>query len=92
MTPTNVLLSGVVGSVAYGLATPDSDLDILGIFAVPTAQLHGLRQPQQTYTATGPDYTYHEVTKAVRLMMGGNPTVLELLYLDNYPHENASRC
>jgi hypothetical protein len=34
--PGTVLLSGIVGSQAYGLATPDSDVDRLGMFAFPT--------------------------------------------------------
>lgn len=31
-----MLLAGIVGSTAYGLAGPDSDVDRLGVFAVPT--------------------------------------------------------
>lgn len=42
-----VLLSGVVGSTAYGLAGPHSDVDRLGVFAVATAALHGLHPPAE---------------------------------------------
>jgi hypothetical protein len=35
MDVPNMLLSGVVGSVAYGLDTEDSDVDRLGMFAYP---------------------------------------------------------
>ncbi|MFD7300744.1 DNA polymerase beta superfamily protein, partial [Streptomyces pharetrae] len=42
MTVNNILLSGVVGSTAYGLAHEDSDVDRLGVFAAPTESLHGL--------------------------------------------------
>ncbi|MFE6988388.1 DNA polymerase beta superfamily protein, partial [Streptomyces pharetrae] len=31
MTVNNILLSGVVGSTAYGLAHEDSDVDRLGV-------------------------------------------------------------
>ena len=31
-----ILLQGIVGSTAYGLAGPDSDVDRLGVYAAPT--------------------------------------------------------
>jgi predicted nucleotidyltransferase len=39
----NIILSGIVGSTAYGLDTPESDVDRAGIFAVDTEELFGLR-------------------------------------------------
>lgn len=82
----NTLLSGVVGSTAYGLATPTSDIDTLGIFAYDTTDLYGLTAPQETYVAKDPDpdETMHEAAKACRLMLACNPTVLEILWLDSY--------
>ncbi len=77
----NALLSGVVGSTAYGLAGPGSDVDRLGLFAAPTAAFHGLRPPAETHTSTSPDATYHEARKWCRLALGGNPTVTELVWL-----------
>lgn len=79
----NVLLSGIVGSTAYGLAGPDSDVDRLGIYAAPTAAFHGLTEPQETYAdkAPDPDYTMHEARKYARLALQGNPTVMELMWL-----------
>lgn len=84
VTPDNILLAGVVGSHAYGLATPESDVDTLGMFAATTNRFFGLRQPQESYVSNDPDVTYHEVGKTLRLMMQCNPTVLELLWLNNY--------
>lgn len=82
----NVLISGVVGSTAYGLATPTSDVDTLGIFAHNTTDLYGLDYPQETYVTKDPDpdVTLHEARKACRLMLQCNPTVLEILWLDSY--------
>ncbi|WP_432169080.1 nucleotidyltransferase domain-containing protein [Streptomyces sp. 1222.5] len=77
----HVLLSGIVGSTAYGLDRPGSDIDRLGIFAVPTEQLHGLRRPTESHVTTGPDRTLHEAAKWARLALGGNPTVMELVWL-----------
>lgn len=82
MFPGTVLLSGVVGSTAYGLDTPDSDTDRLGIFAAPTVAFHGLRKPEESHVTTHPDATFHEAAKWVRLALGGNPTVTELVWLD----------
>lgn len=76
-----VLLAGVVGSTAYGLDGPDSDVDRLGMFAVPTICLLGLEKPAESVVTVKPDATYHEAGKAARLILGGNPTASELLWL-----------
>jgi predicted nucleotidyltransferase len=80
----HVLLQGVVGSTAYGLATPESDIDRLGIFAWPTTRWFDLTAPRETLDSHDPDICLHEVAKACRLMLGGNPTVTEILWLDDY--------
>jgi hypothetical protein len=82
-----VLLAGVVGSTAYGLAGPDSDVDSLGVFAAPTASFHGLHLPidrAATVVRHDPDVTMHEARKFAMLCLGGNPTVTELLWLAGY--------
>ena len=80
----NVLLAGVVGSTAYGLAHEGSDIDLLGMFAAPTADLHGLHQPQESVVRNKPDSTFHEAGKAVRLILSSNPTASEILWLEEY--------
>jgi hypothetical protein len=79
-----VLLQGVVGSTAYGLAHAGSDVDRLGVFAAPTQAFHGLHAPTQTRTTTNPDGTWHEAGKYARLALACNPTALELLWLDTH--------
>ncbi|MEV5987429.1 nucleotidyltransferase domain-containing protein [Streptomyces sp. NPDC052051] len=81
MTVPNVLLTGIVGSTAYGLAHEGSDVDRLGMFAAPTEALHGLRRPKESHVSTAPDRTLHEAAKWCRLALGGNPTVMELVWL-----------
>lgn len=81
------VLSGIVGSTAYGLAGPDSDVDRLAFAAAGTADLHGLHPPagkRASRVTTGPDVTTHEIGKAVALLLSCNPTVNELLWLDSY--------
>lgn len=80
----NLILQGVVGSQAYGLATPDSDVDRLGIYAVDTAELFGLQQPAETRVTLKPDSTFHEARKFCALAVQCNPSVLELLWLGRY--------
>lgn len=86
--PANVLLAGVVGSTAYGLNHAGSDVDRLGMYAAPTVSFHGLRPPigdRDTVVIKHPsDAVYHEALKYVRLVMKGNPSVTELLWLDRY--------
>jgi predicted nucleotidyltransferase len=82
--PANVLLSGVVGSTAYGLAGPHSDVDRLGVFAVPTTALHGLHPPRESIVEHDPDVTLHEAAKFCRLALSCNPTAMELLWLPEY--------
>lgn len=83
-----LILAGIVGSTAYGLAGPDSDVDRLGVYAAPTIQFHGLHPPtgkQASVVVTNPsDATYHEAGKLASLCLGGNPTVMELLWLPEY--------
>lgn len=84
MHVTNILLSGVVGSTAYGLAGPDSDIDRLGVFAAPTTAFHGLTFPTESIVSSKPDATHHEARKYCSLALGGNPTVSELMWLDSH--------
>jgi uncharacterized protein len=88
MTDYEVLLSGVVGSTAYGLAGPDSDVDRLGVFAYPTLDLLGLAARRDTIDSHDPDVAMHEAAKYVRLALACNPTVLELMFLPQYETVN----
>jgi predicted nucleotidyltransferase len=83
----NTLLLGIVGSTAYGLAGPHSDVDRLGVFAVPTVALHGLHPPKETLVTHDPDVTLHEAAKFCRLALSCNPTAMELLWLPDDLYE-----
>jgi hypothetical protein len=90
----DLVLVGLVGSKAYGLDHAGSDEDYLGVFQLDTATLLGLGKPHETVTNTHldhpglPDYTYQELGKFVKLALQGNPTILELLWLDQYVTQN----
>lgn len=93
-SPWTTLLSGVVGSHAYGLAGPHSDVDTLTVAAAPTEDFHGLHLPigkAASRVSTNPDVTVHEAGKFVALCLSANPTVTELLWLpdDCYVEKHA---
>jgi|SRR6185437_1067155 len=85
----HILLQGIVGSTAYGLAGPESDVDRAGVFAHPTALLFGLSKPAESIVTTKPDVTYHEAEKACRLMLSCNPTAMETLWLESWEIKTA---
>src|SRR5436190_639318 len=84
----DLMLEGIVGSVAYGLETPDSDIDYAGIYIEPTHRLLGLHPPSRERATKqgrdGADATYHEIGKAMSLLLSCNPTASELLWLDEH--------
>jgi len=79
-----IILEAICGSHAYGLDTPESDIDLKGVFVAPTQEVLSLKKPKETIDKTNPDVCYHEVEKFIRLAMKCNPTILEMLYLDDY--------
>jgi len=82
-----LLALGVTGSTAYGLATDASDVDRLGIYTVPTERLLGLdfNMSKASVVLTNPDdVQMHEIGKYLGLVLKGNPTVTELLFLAEY--------
>lgn len=84
MIPGMVLLSGVVGSTAYGMATPESDVDRIGLFAAPTTVFHGLGVPPKSDRTTSPDAIFYEAAHWLRLALACNPGVTELVWLNDY--------
>lgn len=81
----NIILQGVVGSTAYGLSTPDSDVDRAGIFQRPVSELIGFKVPRETIVEHEPgDRQLQELGKFMRLAAKANPTIMELLWLPEY--------
>lgn len=79
------ILTGLVGSHAYGLAHEGSDTDYLSVHVAPIDDILGLNYwsiQDKTLITYDPDHTSHELAKFCRLALKGNPTVNELLWLD----------
>lgn len=84
-----VILRGVTGSHAYGLATPESDVDMKAVAVKPTSEFLGLVKPRvdqltKETIGTDVDVVVHEVGKFIGLCVKSNPTASELLWLDDY--------
>lgn len=88
----DIILSGIVGSTAYGLSREGSDVDRLGIFVAPTLAVAGLdwSSHKETVVTTKPDSTFHEAGKFLRLALACNPTILELLFLPDDLYETVT--
>lgn len=74
----------VTGSHMWNLATPESDVDIRGIFIKPTEQILSLHKGADTIEATNVlgkevDLQLYEVEKAFFLMQSGNGNIIEML-------------
>jgi uncharacterized protein len=76
----HVIYRCVVGSQAYGLNEPGSDVDRRGIY-VPPAELHwSLHGVPDQLEVHATQETYWEVQKFLSLALKANPNVLECLY------------
>lgn len=69
------------GSHAYGTALHGSDLDVRGMLLPPREFLLGLREVEQ-YERHEPDVVIYAARKFFRLALGGNPGVLEQLFVE----------
>jgi predicted nucleotidyltransferase len=79
---SSIKLLALGGSHAYGLATPDSDVDLRG-FATPVARDILLDDDfEQVQTMDEVDMCVYSIAKACKLMAQCNPNMIELLGLD----------
>ncbi len=88
MKPNNIILECVTGSQMYNLNTPESDIDVKGIYILPLKDMYstmgGWRKIDKVYDHVDPDWAYYEIEKYMGLVMKGNPTALELLFANEY--------
>jgi uncharacterized protein len=84
MTDKVIVLQGTVGSTAYGLNHAGSDVDTLGTFVYMPEEYMKLRHPEESIVSNDPDVTLHELRKFCLLAFKCNPTVTELLWLNEY--------
>jgi predicted nucleotidyltransferase len=76
------ILTTIVGSQAHGLATPESDLDVRGVFVVPTEEILSLNYKEKSNSwveGEKVDATAYEIKHFLNLCLHSNSTVLEVL-------------
>ena len=72
------ILRVVTGSHAYGTDTPESDIDIRGIFVPNREYVLGTRRVEQVEGK--PDTVMYALQKYIALARNANPNILELLF------------
>lgn len=72
------LFEVIVGSQAYGTATPQSDTDLKSVFHASPRELLGAHyKPQIEHSK---DNVSYELKRYLELLKSANPTILEMLY------------
>jgi predicted nucleotidyltransferase len=99
IVPANTILLGYVGSIAHGTYIPKTDpnaiddKDILGVCVADESTYLGLHHFEQKEVKQGEwDSVVYEIRKFFRLLLGQNPNVLGLLWLQekDYIHVSES--
>ncbi len=79
--PERILFSAIVGSQAYGTATPESDEDVHGLFVLPALEYLALSPPAEQLGDDRSNVVYYSLRRALELLAVANPNLLELLFL-----------
>lgn len=77
-----LVLSVVVGSHAYGLAIPESDVDRRGVFSAPAQDFWRFDKPATSFTGPREEELNWELEHFCHLALRSNPTVLDTLVSD----------
>jgi hypothetical protein len=76
-----IIMKGISGSQAYGMATPESDTDTRGVFIPNPKTLFGFLETQQEIRDNVADTVYYDIRKFMSLLGKSNPNILELCFL-----------
>jgi len=69
------------GSHAYGLNTPESDLDIKGVAIPPAEYFHGFLKRFEQAESKSPDMVIYGILKFFQLAVDCNPNIIEVLWV-----------
>lgn len=82
----SIIILGLAGSHSYGLATPESDIDLRGLCIPPRQYFHGFNNTFEQVEGKDEDknieFCIYEIRKFLRLCAVSNPNITELLWLD----------
>jgi len=71
----------IVGSHLYGTNKEGSDIDIKGVYILPTSMILSGRYIEQISDAKQ-DITYYEIGRFIELLVKGNPNIVDILGSD----------
>ncbi len=80
-TSGRVIFRGIWGSHAYGTATPESDMDTLGVYVLETEEYLSLIEPPAQVSDERNDNRFYSLRNFLELAANANPNILDLLYL-----------
>ena len=73
-----IIMKTIMGSHAYGTNTPESDVDIRGVFIQPLE--HALKYGWiEQISDEKNDITFYELGRFMQLLQGNNPNILEMI-------------
>ncbi len=70
------------GSIAYGLNTPESDIDLRGVCIPEKQYFIGFNKKFEQFIKNDPDGTIFDIKKFFNLAVQNNPNCLEIIYTD----------
>ena len=76
-----ILATYLVGSRAYGTATPESDEDYRGIFVLPMREYLSIREPVMQVSDERNNTTYYTLKRFLELAASANPNIIEMLFM-----------
>jgi hypothetical protein len=75
-----IIFAKIWGSFSHNTNIVTSDIDYLGVYLAPTNHILGLKEIKETIVHEKPDVQLHEVGKFCRLLIKGNPGIVEALF------------
>jgi predicted nucleotidyltransferase len=78
----NKIFETLTGSHAYGMNTPESDVDYRGIFVAPKENVITGLFPIEQWQDPNADRVLFELRKYIKLLSDMNPNILELVWVD----------
>src|SRR5262245_20013011 len=84
--PQRTIFLTRAGSHAYGLATPESDLDLRGVVIPPKEYFFGFAHHFEQAESSDPDFVLYDIRKFFQLAAACNPSIIELLWIGEEDH------
>jgi hypothetical protein len=76
----SIIFEAISGSHAYGTNVPTSDIDIRGLFILPSNWHLGIKSVPEEVSMSNQDTKYFELKKFVTLAADVNPNIIETLW------------